>query len=76
MIKYQPNISFRITKLSQFMVNPAAEHYHALPQIGSYIANMLDHGIITGAIHLEWIFKNNHSHKLMLTHTNFKITQH
>jgi hypothetical protein len=27
------------------MVNPAAEHYHALPQIGSYIANMLDHGI-------------------------------
>ncbi len=45
MIKCRPDISFHITKLSQFMANPAEAHYQALRQIASYLANTLDHGI-------------------------------
>jgi len=45
MIKCRPDISFHVTKLSQFMANPAEAHYQALRSIGSYLANTLDTGI-------------------------------
>jgi deoxyuridine 5'-triphosphate nucleotidohydrolase len=45
MIKCRPDISFHITKLSQFMANPAEVHYQALCSVGSYLANTLDTGI-------------------------------
>jgi hypothetical protein len=45
MIKCRPDISFHITKLSQYMANPAEVHYQALRSIGSYLANTLDTGI-------------------------------
>jgi hypothetical protein len=45
MIKCRPDISFHVTKLSQFMANPAEAHYQALRSIGSYLANTIDTGI-------------------------------
>jgi len=45
MIKCRPDISFHITKLSQFMANPAEAHYQALRHVASYLANTTDHGI-------------------------------
>jgi hypothetical protein len=45
MIKCRPDISFHITKLSQFMANPAEVHYQALRSVGFYLANTLDTGI-------------------------------
>ena len=45
MVKCRPDISFHITKLSQFMANPAEAHYQALRRIGSYLAQTTDTGI-------------------------------
>jgi len=45
MIKCRPDISFHITKLCQFMANPAKAHYQAIHELGHFLANMPDHGI-------------------------------
>jgi hypothetical protein len=45
MIKCRPDIAFHITKLSQYMDNPAEIHYTALTQILKYIAATAEYGI-------------------------------
>lgn len=45
MVKYRPDYSYHIIKLSQFMANPATEHYKALQDITQHILQTIDHGI-------------------------------
>jgi hypothetical protein len=45
MMKCRPDIAFHITKLSQYMDNPAEIHYNALTQILKYITVTPDQGI-------------------------------
>ena len=45
MMKCRPDIAYPATKLSQYMENPAQEHYEALRQLCSYLSHTIDHGI-------------------------------
>jgi hypothetical protein len=45
MMKCRPDIAFHATKLSQYMENPAEEHYTALRQLCNYLAHTIDDGI-------------------------------
>jgi len=45
MMKCRPDIAYDATKLSQYMENPAEEHYTALRQICIYLSHTIDHGI-------------------------------
>jgi hypothetical protein len=45
MMKCRPDIAFHTTKLSQYMDNPAEEHYIALTHILKYVATTANHGI-------------------------------
>jgi hypothetical protein len=45
MIKYRPEISYHITKLSQSMANPADEHYSALLQVSQFLMQTQEDGI-------------------------------
>jgi len=45
MTKCRPDVAFHITKLSQYMDNPAEEHYLALCQLCKYLASTLTNGI-------------------------------
>lgn len=45
MMKCRPDIAYHATKLSQYMENPAADHYEALRQICTYLSHTIDHGI-------------------------------
>jgi hypothetical protein len=44
-VKCRPDILYPITKLSQYMDNPAEAHYHALLHICKYISTTIDQGI-------------------------------
>lgn len=45
MTKCRPDVAFHITKLSQYMDNPAEEHYLTLRQLCKYLASTLTDGI-------------------------------
>jgi hypothetical protein len=45
MTKCRPDVAFHITKLSQYMDNPAEEHYLALRQLCRYLAATITDGI-------------------------------
>lgn len=45
MMKCRPDIAFHATKLSQYMENPAKEHYEALRQLCTYLSHTIHHGI-------------------------------
>lgn len=45
MVKCHRDYSFHVIKLSQFMANPALEHYEALKDILKYIQCAIDDGI-------------------------------
>jgi hypothetical protein len=45
MMKCYPDIAFHATKLSQYMENPAEEHYKALQQLCTYLAATITDGI-------------------------------
>ncbi len=45
MVKCRPDIAFHITKLSQYMANPASEHYQALIHLCQYVAATINNGI-------------------------------
>jgi hypothetical protein len=45
MVKCRPDFAFHITKLSQYMANPAKEHYLALQHLCQYVANTITAGI-------------------------------
>ncbi len=45
MMKCRPDIAFHATKLSQYMDNPAEEHYHALRHLCKYLSDTIYDGI-------------------------------
>ena len=45
MVKCRPDIAFHTTKLSQYMANPASEHYQALIHLCQYVAATINNGI-------------------------------